>query len=174
MQKNIFSTKILVRAAFFTALSIVLTRMFSIMVTQALRIGFGSLPLIMSGLTCGPVIGAIVGALSDLIGVMINAQGTPHWGFTFSAMLEGIIPGIISVYFIKDDKKRLLAGIIISVVLVYSISHICLNTLWLSQLLGKSVIVMLPLRAVKACIEGVLATFILYVIMRMPVFKNNF
>lgn len=173
LQKTFFDTKTIVRAAFFITLNIVLSRMLSIMITPQLKIGFSTLPLILAGLSCGPVIGAIVGVISDIIGIMINAQGQPHLGFTFSAMLSGLIPGLVAMYYIKDNHKRKLVGIIISVVIVFALIHVVLNTIWLSQILGKAVTVMLPLRAFKACVEGVLTIILCYSLYDFVMIKKS-
>ena len=63
-------------AGMFIALNIVLTRFFSYTVViggvQNIRLGFGEIPVILSGIMLGPVYGAITGALADLIGYPFN------------------------------------------------------------------------------------------------------
>ena len=70
----------------FIALSVVFTRFFSQMIIiggiQTVRLSFGDLPLMLSGMVLGPTYGAITGALADLIGFPLNPQGTYFPGFT--------------------------------------------------------------------------------------------
>lgn len=102
---NLLKTRRLVYLAFFVALSIVLSRFLSINVpfggVAGIRIGFGGLPIIFSGMAFGPLAGAAVGAISDLLGYIINPQGAymPH--FTISAALTGVIPAVIFIYLFK-------------------------------------------------------------------------
>lgn len=98
--KQRLSTGVLVKAALLTAVSIVLTRFFSVMLPlgglPALRVGLGSIPLILSGILFGPLVGGMVGALSDVIGYAINPAGGAFFpGFTLTAALYGILSGVL-------------------------------------------------------------------------------
>ncbi|WP_058486648.1 folate family ECF transporter S component [Defluviitalea phaphyphila] len=98
--KKHFNTKILVACGLLTGISIVLTRMFSYVIPlgglPALRIGFGSIPITISGILFGPIAGALTGGVADLLGFMINPMGGPYIpGMTITAMLGGFLPGII-------------------------------------------------------------------------------
>jgi len=104
MQKEkkfrMMSTSVLVKASVLAAISIVLTRALSIMIPlgglPALRVGFGSIPLIITGMMFGPVVGGVVGVVADLVGVMINPMGGSFFpGFTLSSALYGIISGLM-------------------------------------------------------------------------------
>lgn len=94
------TTPVMVKASLLAGLSIIFTRVFSFMIPlaglPALRIGFGGLPIIMSGILFGPLVGGVVGIVSDLIGFLMNPMGGTYFpGFTISAALTGIIPGLI-------------------------------------------------------------------------------
>ncbi|MDO5755229.1 MAG: folate family ECF transporter S component [Tissierellia bacterium] len=163
-EKN--KVQVIAYSAILMALSIVLTRMFSIMIPipgigNSLRVGFGAIPTIIAGLLFGPVAGGIVGGGSDIIGVLINPMGPAiHPGFTFTAMLTGIIPGLVvgaygkklGIHSIQvlQDKKYLTRSIIMTVVLRAIIVEMILNTIWLTNLMGASFVVLFPPRAVKA------------------------
>ncbi len=105
-----FPTRKLVYLAFLIALTIVLQRFLSIQIPMAgvagVRIGFGGLPIIIAGVTMGPLAGGAVGAIGDVIGYFMNPQGAymPH--FTLTAALTGIIPGWI-VFHLFGGKKML-------------------------------------------------------------------
>ena len=108
-KKRLMSTSSLVKAALLAAISIVLTRVFSLMVPlgglPALRVGFGSIPVMLSGMLFGPAIGGVTGVISDLLGYMMNPQGGFFPGFTLSAALFGIIPGLL-FKILKIHKQR--------------------------------------------------------------------
>ncbi|MFA9397493.1 MAG: folate family ECF transporter S component [Clostridiaceae bacterium] len=121
------STKKVVSAGLLTSISIILTRYFAIMIPLAglpsLRIGFGSIPIIISGILFGPLIGALTGIVADLIGFSINPMGGIFFiGFTISSALYGILPGLIYKY-IRSSKLKLNYNIInIISILLFSLS----------------------------------------------------
>lgn len=100
------TTSVLVKAGLLAGLSIVMTRAFSFMIPlaglPALRIGFGSLPVIIAGILFGPLVGGAVGMVADLIGFIINPMGGAYFpGFTVSAALNGVIPGLVYMWIRK-------------------------------------------------------------------------
>ncbi len=108
--KKRLSTKVLVKAGFLATVSIVLTRFFSLMIPlgglPALRVGFGSIPLIMAGMMFGPVVGGITGIVADVVGYMINPMGGTFFpGFTLTAALYGIISGLLFKNFRIQNLK---------------------------------------------------------------------
>lgn len=166
-------TNTMVKAAFLAALSIVLTRFLSIMLPIAglptIRIGFGGVPIFISGILFGPTVGGITGIVADLIGVLINPMGPYHPGFTFSAFLNGAIPGIFAIYF----RKRPINGSFITfkrilmVEIFLGISNgIFLNTLWLTQILGKGFLILVPARAINTLVNVPIRTIIIYNILK--------
>ncbi|HQD42138.1 MAG TPA: folate family ECF transporter S component, partial [Bacillota bacterium] len=80
-----FTTKQLVFMALLISVSVILSRIASLRIAfagvEGIRIGFGDLPVILAGMTFGPLSGGIVGALSDLTGYFINPMGAymPHF-----------------------------------------------------------------------------------------------
>ncbi|MCT4597025.1 MAG: folate family ECF transporter S component [Vallitalea sp.] len=94
------NTKVLIVSGLLIAISIILTRVFGIMVpvagVSALRISFGMIPVYIASFLFGPLMGGLVGMISDLIGFMLNPMGGAYFpGFTLSAILIGIIPGLL-------------------------------------------------------------------------------
>ena len=94
-----FSTRVLVHCGLLMAISVVLSRFFSIRIplgdVEALRIGFGTLPIVLAGFLFGPVAGALVGAGANLLGAVISSTGPilPH--FVLVAALGGACPAIL-------------------------------------------------------------------------------
>ena len=162
--ENKISTKVLVSSAILAAISIILTRFFSIMLSENLRVGLGTLPIMLSGFMFGPLAGAITGIVADLVGVMINPMGTYHIGFTISSMLQGLIPGIVSIFLMKDRKKLGILNLLLSTALVYFGVHLLLNTLWLSQLQSVDYFILLSIRVLKVVIEAVITAIILKIV----------
>lgn len=122
MRGNIHSQKLtsltIVRAGLFIAMSLVLKTMFEFYINlagiPALRIGFSSIPLMLSGIVLGPSIGFITGAAADIINFLAKPSGPYFPGFTLVSALIGLIPGLIIKYIRKDINYNLLNIIFIS------------------------------------------------------------
>ncbi len=160
---NKITTKFVTRAAILTAISIVLSRFLSIFISQTLKIGFSSIPLMLCGLMFGPLVGAMSGLAADLIGAMIFLGGQFHLGFTLSSILTAVIPALVKKYLIKDKKNSTLL-IVVSVILTFLVAHLLLNSLWLTQLYGMTYPAMMISRAPKVIIEAILNIIIMKVI----------
>ncbi|MFW5788288.1 MAG: folate family ECF transporter S component [Halanaerobiales bacterium] len=136
--KNKFPTNKLVYMALMMSLSIVLTRILSLRIpfygVESIRIGFGGLPIILAGITMGPLAGGIVGALADLLGFWINPVGAymPH--FTITAFLTGFIPGIIFLYFFRGKNNYL--SLLLSIAPGQIITSIILVPYFINTLFG--------------------------------------
>ena len=136
-------------AGLFTAISVILTRFFAgninLLGIFALRLSFGEVPIMLSGILLGPVYGAVCGALSDIIGYVVNPVGGPYFpGFTLTAALTGLIPGVLSKYYRNDWNWASITTIVIATAVV----TILLNTLWLSLMYGKAFLALLSARII--------------------------
>jgi ECF transporter S component (folate family) len=160
---NKITTKVVTRAAILTAISIVLSRFLSIFISQTLKIGFSSIPLMLCGLMFGPLVGAMSGLAADLIGAMIFLGGQFHLGFTLSSILTAVIPALVKKYLIRDKKNSTLL-IVVSVILTFLVAHLLLNSLWLTQLYGMTYPALMISRAPKVIIEAILNIIIMKVI----------
>lgn len=131
-------TRKMVYLSFMIALSIILTRIFSIRIAiagvEGIRIGFGGLPIIFAGIVFGPLAGGLVGAVADIIGYFINPIGAymPH--FTLTSFLTGFIPGMIMFYLFRQKKTFL--TIILAIATGQIISSIILVPVFLESLFG--------------------------------------
>ncbi len=160
--KNQISTQSLVLAAIFVAMNIILTRIGAIMLfSGSVRFSFGNIPVILSGIVLGPAVGGMTGAVGDLLGFFINSHGGGfHPGFTLSAMLTGLLPGLVVKF--SRAKKFSLFNITISNVVILVVVSLVLNTYWLSQLQGNAYLVLLPARAATSIIITILNILITY------------
>jgi len=152
----------LVLAAIFVSMNIILSRLGAIMLFNgSVRFSFGNIPLILSGLILGPVVGAMTGGISDLLGFFINSHGGAfHPGFTLSSILTGTIPGLVML--LSPTKRSSLFNVVISNISILIIVSLVLNTYWLSQLQGNAYLVLLPARAATSIIITVLNILITY------------
>src|SRR5699024_1914559 len=137
------------------ALSIVLGRLTSIRVPiggiEGVRIGFGGLPVIFSGIVLGPLAGAIVGGIGDLIGFWINPMGLymPH--FSITAALTGLIPGLLLRSLKKSQYTFLQLVLAISIGQI--ITSILLVPYFLQKFFSVPMIASLPANLVNQAIH---------------------
>lgn len=125
MKKTYFTTKRIAYIAIFTAMSIAL-KTFSFNVTVSNKISLMTSMNILAGIFTGPIGGFIVGALSDGIGFLINPTGGAWMPLiTLVSGLSGLIPGLV----FKIKKLHSIVKIVLSIVLVYFICTVLLNSL---------------------------------------------
>jgi len=142
MNENRNTTKI-VTIAFLIAMEIILTRFLSINLPY-LRMGFGFLPVAMIGILYGPLWAGAAYALGDILGMMIFPTGPYFPGFTVSAFLTGVTFGIFLHNRTVTWKRVVLPSAIVLVII-----NLGLDTYWLTFLLDKGYLALLPARIIK-------------------------
>lgn len=155
--KELSVTKNLVLCGLLAALAMALGMAASIDVGPYIRIGFSGLPNRAVEYLFGPVAGCFFGGALDLLKYVLKPTGPFFFGFTFNAMLAGIIYGTI-LYRKPVTIKRILAAEF----LVKLIVNCILNTLWISMLYGKGFAAIFPLRLLKNAIMLPIDSAILY------------
>lgn len=140
------TTRTIVYIGLLIALEVILTRFLSIQ-TPIIRIGFGFIPVALASIMFGPIWGGVSAALADIIGMALFPQGAYFPGFTFSALLSGVIYGIF-LY----KKPVTILRVSIAVLLVTLAVDLGLNTLWLSMIMGKGFYAIFVPRIIKSAI----------------------
>lgn len=165
MNNSKITTRTLVQASVLVAISIVLSRVGTIMITPQLKLGFGETPLMLTGLLFGPFVGGIAGLVADLTGFLFNSFGAPwHPGFTFSSGMWGFIPGVFAMYFRKELFKKdifSLKRVSIAVTITMIIVSLGLNSFWLYTLYGKALIAMIPGRLISFIVSAPIQSYII-------------
>lgn len=164
---KIFSIQILTRSAFLIALSILLSRFFSIPIPiggiEALRIGFGTFPIILSGFLFGPVVGAFVGGTADFLGILIRGTGAPLPHFVLTAALGGACP----VFFWKLwGSKKSYWGYFLPIGLSLFLNSVVLISFFMNDLFGVPYEIMVPGRIIAWGITAPLYPFFILKIRR--------
>lgn len=153
--------------ALFAAISIILTRFLSfylpILAVNTVRISLGNIPLVMAGLLLGPFAGAATGIVADLIGSTMFSPLGYFPGFTLSAALVGLIPGLLRSHLKKPDKY---SSILLVVFLTELVTSMGLNTLWLSILTHVNYFVLLIPRAGITLIMMLIYSWIIYILLK--------
>ena len=117
------------------AAAIVLSRFLSINAWN-LKIGFTFIPVFLAAYLYGPIGGALVGGVADLLGATLFPIGAYFPGFTLTCVLQGTVYGLLL------NKKQTPVRIL----------GLLLNTLWISILYGSSFEALLVTRVVQCLI----------------------
>lgn len=151
MNKNI---RALTTSAMLTAMSVIIgiiCKNFLNFGGGLFRITFENLPIILTGILYGPIVGGAVGIATDLISYFLSSQMyPPNLIVTVGAMAVGVVSGIVSRFIVK---KRGYAQIIISGAAAHIVGSMIIKPIGLFQFYQWSVLFRIPLYLVIAPIE---------------------
>lgn len=125
-----WNVRMMVTLGVLVAVEIVLSRFLSIN-TWSFKIGFSFVPIVLAAMLYGPAGGGTVAALGDFWGAILFPIGPYFPGFTLTALLHGIVFGLL-LY-----KKRTVSRIIGAVAINQLVLSLFLNSLWISMLYGS-------------------------------------
>ncbi len=166
--KNVY---VLVYAAMLAAISVVIgifCKSFLNFGNGLFRITLENFPIIISGLAFGPVVGACVGAVADIISFMLSTQSLAISPIvTLGAAAVGAVSGLMSHYVIKRDGK---VRVILSVVAAHLIGSVIIKSLGLFVYYEWLVLWRIPTYAIITVLESGLLCY-LY---KSPVFVKIF
>ena len=102
-QNGIFSTRNLILMAALIAMQIILARFLSIQASDILRISFESVPIVLAGMWLGPLSGAIVALIADILGTVLSGYGIWFPPIALGPVLVGVISGLSTKYVVHSD-----------------------------------------------------------------------
>lgn len=152
-ESNSNSTVLLVLMAVMVAMEIILERFISIPVGNISRFSIGKTVVVLSGLWFGPISGALVGAVSDILGGLLQGYGLSINPFiTLSSMMWGVIPALVMrntkwAGTTKNTKRIVI--LCVSIFVNSIISTLGLTTLGLVIVYGYNFFALLPTRLVQ-------------------------
>ncbi|SEW12679.1 folate family ECF transporter S component [[Clostridium] fimetarium] len=150
-----------VMCGLFAAIAIVLGY-YTVMLGPYVKLGFSGIPNQVVAAMFGPVIAGIFGGALDILKFFTSNQSGPFFpGFTFNAILGGVIYGS---FFYK--KKLTILRVLATHLVVVVVINLGFTTYWLTVMYGKSFFVILPLRALTNLIMWPIDSLILFTIMK--------
>ena len=165
--KNRFPTKTLVTMALMSAISIVLSRFCVIYFTQSLRLSFGNIPILITGLLFGPIAGAVVGAGTDILGSVISGLGW-YPPLTLTPVIMGVAAGLFRGFVLK---RRTYLRILPVTLTANTLGTICWSTYWLSRLYGNPLWTLLSVRAPFYIGIALLEALVIFILFKAKVFN---
>lgn len=107
------------------------------------RITFENLPIIISGILFGPVVGGIVGGATDFISYLLSSQAyPPNLIVTLGAISVGVVSGSIAKYVIKAPSYK---QIILSGAIAHIIGSMIIKPIGLYTFYGMLVLWRIPM-----------------------------
>ena len=85
------------------AMQIILARFLSIQASDTLRVSFESIPVILAGMWLGPVSGALVALIADILGTIISGYGVWFPPIALGPVMVAVISGLSTKYIFKSD-----------------------------------------------------------------------
>ena len=116
------------------------------------RITFENLPIIMSGILFGPLVGGMVGATVDIISAL-NAGQAPLPFVMVGSICVGVVSGVMAKYVVKTKGKK---QIIFSAAAAHLIGSMIIKPIALFAIYQWAVLFRIPIYMVIAPIEIIL------------------
>ena len=117
------------------------------------RITFENLPVILSGLLFGPLVGGLVGVATDLISYLLSTQiYPPNLIVTAGAFLIGFVSGALARLPIKNTPVRIL----LSASVAHLIGSVLVKSIGLYQYYGILVLWRIPVYFAITLVESLL------------------
>ena len=186
-QNGIFSTRNLILMAALVAMQIILARFLSIQASDILRISFESVPIILAGMWLGPLSGAVVALIADILGTVLSGYGIWFPPIALGPVMVGVLAGLSTKYVFRSDLSStkeswkviltvIVIGIINSFVIgpftttLYSIL-VMGNTNAFTVLLGSNFIGRLTTKPVTILVDALIVTIVNRAVYR-PVIRS--
>ncbi len=122
--------RILCASALLVALSVVLGKYLAVS-TPIFRFSLENLPILMAGIFFGPLIGAVVGVVADLIGCVVMSF-TVNPLITLGAALVGAIAGLVPLLLARDGKPPRPVVVCLAVGLAHAVGSMTVKTIGLA------------------------------------------
>ena len=162
------TTKTLTCCALLAALQVVLARLIVPMPNEFTRFSIEAVPTVLSGILFGPVAGALVGFVSDLVGCLFSGYGYNPL-FCVPPILYGLLAGLCRPMLAKKvSLLRLLTAVAPAAVL----GSILYQSWALDFVYGKGFWVLLSARSIQFAVTVVVDVIILNLLFKAKIFQH--
>ena len=162
-------TRTLATLALLCAMEIILARFCVIWITNSIKITFEAIPILMAGILFGPAAGAVVGAVSDILGAgLLSGLGWLPF-LTVTPTLLGLLAGLLRPIVWKNLS---LPRLLLVTVPGFVLGSMFWTTWWLSSLYGTPLPALLAVRVPLYCVIAVLDTLVLFLLCRSGIFRR--
>ena len=153
--------RLTVFSSLLAAISIVCGKYLAFNMGEILRFSFENLPIIFAGMAFGPLIGAAVGVVADLIGCLLVGYAINPI-ITVAAAVTGLISGTYSFLPKTNSRIGYTLKISLTVFAAHFIGSVVIKSFGLSVFYDMPLVVLMLWRLLNYVIVGALEGFILY------------
>lgn len=150
------SVKALVLAAMLAAMGVVIglfCKNFNL--APGIRITFENLPVVLSGILCGPIVGGLVGSVSDLCAGILTGQAMNPL-INIGAFAVGFAAGIVPIFI----RKRGMLQIATADLFGHLVGSMVIKTIALYEWFGAPVFLRIPVEIAIVLIEILILCFL--------------
>lgn len=164
--------RLIVFSALLAAISIVCGKYLAFNMGEFLRFSFENLPIIFAGMAFGPIVGAAVGAVADLIGCLLVGYAINPI-ITLGAAAIGALAGLYRYTGFFSGRLASLLRISLTVAAAHLIGSVIIKSFGLSVFYDMPLIMLMLWRLLNYLIVGVLEGFILFHLMNNKSIKTE-
>lgn len=163
------SLRVMVLCSVFVAISIVCGKYLAIRGGDVLRFSFENLPIILAGIAFGPVAGAAVGVVADLIGcVLVGYAINPI--ITVASAFIGAIGGLV---YHLCRKMPLWIRVGLTVTLSHLVGSVVIKTAGLAAFYSMPFLELMLWRLLNYVIIGTVEGVLIYVLLKNKAFRKQ-
>lgn len=162
--------RLLAVSAFLAALSIVCGKYLALPVGNVLRFSFENLPILLAGMMFGPITGALVGIVADVLGCVMVAY-TINPLVTLGAACIGLLGGVL---FRLTKRLPLLWQTCLTVILTHLVASVVVKTFGLAAYYDMPFHILLLWRLLNYAVVGVVEWLLLYTILKNQALRRSF
>ena len=162
--------RLLAVSAFLAALSIVCGKYLALPVGNVLRFSFENLPILLAGMMFGPITGALVGTVADLLGcLMVGYTINPL--VTLGAACIGLLGGLL---FRLTKRLLLLWQTCATVICSHLVASVIVKTFGLAAYYDMPFHILLLWRLLNYAIVAVAEWLLLYTLLKNQALRRRF
>ncbi len=147
-------------AAMLTAINVVLS-LLVFYIGSLIKVSFAFITTSAAAFLYGPFTAGIVGGISDILGFVIKPVGPYFPGWTFNAVLTGIIHGLFFY-----NKPVSLKRVILSNLVVVVFVNLLLGTFWLQVMGYTTFFIALPARILESALMLPFEILVMFALMK--------
>lgn len=169
MEKRLKNLKLVATLAMLSAISIICGKYLAINGGNFMRFSLENMPIIFAGMAFGPIAGAVVGVVADLIGCVLMGWVPIPW-VTVGAAFIGIIAGVANPLM---KKYKVPAWLITTIVVfcAHLIGSVLIKTIGLSSFYNMQYSPLLLWRLLNYLVVGIIDGFVVHFLLKNKAIK---
>ena len=162
----------LVTLSLLVAISIICGKYLAIRGGEVLRFSFENLPILLAGILFGPLAGAAVGIVADLIGCLLVGYAINPI-ITLGAALIGLVAGLLWKLFVRFETLSLNFRLVIVGCFSHFVGSVIVKTFGLAAFYSFPIEVLFLWRLLNYAIIGAIECILLCLLFRNQFFRKQ-